>query len=234
MRFDAKNGQTIKPIEVQYSRSIGELPQLSWIGREFLGWRTTRGVKVTQNTFVYEDMDLVADWKLIQYSITYDCWLQSMYIPAEMKKTYTIVDREYVPPDLDYPGYIFNGWTPEKLPANSTGNWKFTASWYLDTFALSFDLNYETEEEPPEDIAITYKDPIGELPTVERRGYEFVGWAVEKDGQEFINSETEYDAPEDMTVYAIWKPIVYTIEYDLGGHGRLPLEFPVEYTIENQ
>lgn len=213
---------------------MGELPTLSWIGREFKGWKKPNGEYVTEFSPIYDDMVLTADWKLVQYAIEYDCLLQEAYIPESMKRTYTIEDREYIPPDLEFPGYVFNGWTPEKLPANSTGGWKFSASWYLDTFALSFDLNYETDEEPPEDIAITYKDPIGELPTVERRGYEFVGWAVEKDGWTFITSETEYFATEDMTVYAKWKPIVYSIEYDLGGHGKLPVEYPTEYTIESR
>ena len=45
------------------------------------------------------------------------------------KKSYTTADYGYIPPEPVKSGFRFIGWTPESIPAESTGNLTFTAEW---------------------------------------------------------------------------------------------------------
>lgn len=76
---------------------------------------------------------------------------------------------------------------------------------------ISFDLNYEDaalEPEAPEAIDVTYGQAVGELPTVEREGYNFLGWVY---GEETFSSSTIYAYDEDITLSAEWAVGVYSL-----------------------
>ena len=71
----------------------------------------------------------------------------------------------------------------------------------------------------------------GSLPTPTRAGYDFDGWYTQADGGDEITID---NIPlEDITVYAHWTPILYTITYDLAG-GALSggTTNPTQYTVE--
>ncbi len=60
------------------------------------------------------------------------------------------------------------------------------------------------------------------------RGHVFLGWSYERDSDDFI-SEKSIVPSEDTTIYAQWKPISYTIAYDVcGGTEEVPGQM-VEY-----
>lgn len=71
----------------------------------------------------------------------------------------------------------------------------------------------------------------GSLPTPTRAGYTCDGWYTQADGGDEITID---NMPlEDITVYAHWTPIPYTITYDLAG-GALSggTTNPTQYTVE--
>lgn len=68
----------------------------------------------------------------------------------------------------------------------------------------------------------------------QRKGYEFIGWSEDADGEAVYDDESVYKmgVNESYELYAIWSPIEYTITYDLDGGtaGKNTLD---KYTIEN-
>ena len=70
-----------------------------------------------------------------------------------------------------------------------------------------------------------------------KTGYEFVGWSLNKDGEQYFEpgSEMRYlGTEENVTLYAVWKPIEYQITYDFAGgnfNDDLPLS-KAEYGYE--
>ncbi|MBP3255397.1 MAG: InlB B-repeat-containing protein [Clostridia bacterium] len=76
---------------------------------------------------------------------------------------------------------------------------------------------------------INYNEKITNLDNPEKEGYEFNGWKKE-DGTEF-NPETPIT--NDTKILAEFKPITYTIAYELNG-GQVENENPKTYTIESE
>jgi len=61
---------------------------------------------------------------------------------------------------------------------------------------------------------VTNSEKYGALPTPTRSGYTFVSWNTSSDGTgETITSEAIVNLDSNQTLYAIWKPNTYTIEY---------------------
>ncbi len=99
------------------------------------------------------------------------------------------------------------------------------------TYTIKFDMNGGTTNKP-NDISctldeITTNNEKCKLPTISesRKGYTFNGWSSVKD--ESGEEGTHYDAGKQMTdklgeeneitLYAVWTPILYTITYNLDG-----------------
>ena len=68
----------------------------------------------------------------------------------------------------------------------------------------------------------------------EELGYEFIGWNTQQDGSgiSYLNGQSVNNLG-DITLYAQWTPIVYTIEYKLNG-GIVELSNPTTYTVETE
>ncbi len=69
---------------------------------------------------------------------------------------------------------------------------------------------------------------LPELPKLEEQGYIFLGWSYEENSNDFAKKDDE--VKKDITLYAIWEQITYSITYDANGHGTAPSK--VENTLE--
>ena len=127
-------------------------------------------------------------------------------------------------------GYDLTGWNPalpEKYPEKDT---EYTAVWIKEgNYSITYELNGGTNapENPAsynvETGTITLKDPV-------KTGYTFEGWY--KDGG-FTTKVTEITqgTTGNITLYAKWEPVSYTITYELNGGTNAP-ENPVSYNVE--
>ncbi|MBR1890633.1 MAG: InlB B-repeat-containing protein, partial [Clostridia bacterium] len=153
----------------------------------------------------------------INETITETTTLQAKY-ETEIELTYTLENED---------GYTFAGWTGDvtleagvyktvvgaeamEIIANATNN----------TFTISFMANNGTGT--MEDVDVTYNRSV-ELPNnlFTRVGYIFANvWNTESDGSgdEYENqAQFVYLLTDDLTLYAQWTAIKYSVEYDANG-----------------
>ena len=120
-------------------------------------------------------------------------------------------------------GYIFDGWYENdvKYTENAIINEDITlkAKWILkEEVTITFDSG---TGEKLEDKKLFKGDKVGTLPTLEREGYDFLGWY---DGNSKYNENIE--VANDVTLKAKWKEILVedkyiTITFDTNGGNKI-------------
>lgn len=195
-------------------------------GYKFIGWSDNGEIPVNSTG----DKVFTANWEIIGYKITY---VLNGGTNSELNKDYYNVENEEI--ILAAPtraGYTFNGWSDNgRIPAHSTGDKEFIASWTANQNTLKFNVNGGNGGEMPDVTLSTdeeYKLPKNALT---RYGYTFAGWSTKADGTVEFEDESVYTmgADSEVTLYAIWSPITYKITYELNG-GKA--ENITEYSIE--
>ena len=132
-----------------------------------------------------------------EYAIEYDLGGAQWADGFEPVTSYTIESQAIALPtadDLVKPGFTFQGWFDNNtfsgeavasIPAGSTGNKKFYASWSLDTYSIGYDLGGAQWAEGFEPLAsYNINSPETILPTAEdmvMEGYSFNGWFLSDD-----------------------------------------------------
>ena len=176
------NGGSCTPITipVTYNEEF-TLPDCVWKEHIFSGWYMG-DTKITSGICQFtEDITLVAEWNIIQYSITYT--LNGGTNADTNLTTYNYHDAFTLAVPTKK-GYTFLGWTfdgqdiPVKnvsVVAGTTGEKFYTANWQANTYTITFDANggigIPASDEVEFDTNVT-------LPTPTRVGYTFDGWFV--------------------------------------------------------
>lgn len=79
---------------------------------------------------------------------------------------------------------------------------------------------------PGKDAALT-----DEIPT--REGNTFLGWATEKNGDVVYTAGASYTADEDVTLYAVWDPMILTVTFaNYDGSVLKAVEYPYGSKVE--
>ena len=192
-----------------------------------------------------EDLTLYAQWKVISYTIEYDLDGGTLPEGKNNPNTYTIETETFTLNNPEREGYEFVGWRlnngePNKnvsILKGSSENKTFTAVWSdFDSFSIGYDSN---GGEGKVDTTYKYEGQTIKIASdisLVRSGYTFSHWNTKLDGTgKDYNVGDLYSDNNDLTLYAQWKVISYTIEYDLDG-GTLPegKNNPNTYTIETE
>ncbi len=206
--FDDGSAQFIKD-GVEYGTDLDEVlpnvPQKE--GHTFVGWNTADGEDFTMpETMPDAPIDAVAEWKVNEYTITFDSNGGSE-VPA---KTYEYDAKVVEPAAPTREGFVFKGWEPalpEKMPAHDiTVKAKWEAEPGVDTYEFTADANGGAFADGSTSITkeLAEGEAIGELPTPTRDGYEFTGWeGLPEDGKM---------PASDLKITATWKEVVPTPE----------------------
>ena len=109
-------------------------------------------------------------------------------------------------------GYTFTGWTPE-VAETVTAHATYTATWKVNSYLIHLDAR--GGKVSPENVTVTYGQPVGELPAATREGYDFVGW-FDLDGNEYT-ADTVYTVDDNITLSAKWTAKDYTVTLDPNG-----------------
>ena len=129
-------------------------------------------------------------------------------------------------------GYDLKGWNPalpEKYPEKNT---EYTAVWVKEgDYTITYvNVDGATNENPAsynvETETITLKDPA-------KPGYTFGGWYKTEDFTGNAVTEIVQGTTGDITLYAKWELVSYTITYELDSGTNAP-ENPAGYNVETE
>ena len=182
--FDTNGGSEIAPITQDYGTEITAPDNPTRKGYTFKGWD-----KEIPKTMPAENMTVKAQWKINQYTITFDTNGGSEIAPITQDYGTEIT----APDNPTRKGYTFKGWDkeiPETMPAE---NITVKAQWEINQYTITFDTNGGSEIAP---ITQDYGTEITAPDNPTRKGYTFKGW----------DKEIPKTMPaENITITARWK-----------------------------
>ena len=189
----------------------------------------------------YGKVELEAQWVANTYKVIYDGNGNTNTDVKMADSTFTYdVSSNLRANQYVRTGYDFKGWaessTGEKLyndtqsvinlTAEPNGTFTLYAYWELHVYTLTANPNDGELVEPlptgwTKDGDNAKKEinnftvAFGTLPTATRIGYRFEGWSTSSTGTIDKDSKLDQDNPQDMTIYAVWEVIPYTITLNL-------------------
>ena len=182
--FDTNGGSEIVPITQDYGTEITVPDNPTRKGYTFKGWD-----KEIPEAMPAENITVKAQWKINQYTITFDTNGGSEIAPITQD-----YGTEITAPDKPTrKGYTFKGWDkeiPETMPA---GNITVKAQWEINQYTITFDTNGGSEIDS---ITQDYGTAITAPADPTRKGYTFKGWDKEI---------PETMPAENITITARWK-----------------------------
>ena len=182
--FDTNGGSEIAPITQDYGTEITAPDNPTRKGYTFKGWD-----KEIPETMPAENITVKAQWKINQYTITFDTNGGSEIAPITQDYGTEIT----APDNPTRKGYTFKGWDkeiPETMPAE---NITVKAQWEINQYTIVFDTNGGSEIAP---ITQDYGTEITAPADPTRKGYTFKGWDKEI---------PETMPAENITITARWK-----------------------------
>ena len=182
--FDTNGGSEIAPITQDYGTEITAPDNPTRKGYTFKGWD-----KEIPETMPAENITVKAQWKINQYTITFDTNGGSEIAPITQDYGAEIT----APANPTRKGYTFKGWDkeiPETMPAE---NMTVKAQWEINQYTIAFDTNGGSEIAP---ITQDYGTEITAPDNPTRKGYTFKGWDREI---------PETMPAENITITARWK-----------------------------
>ena len=223
--FDSNGGSTSSPPSktVTYASAYGELAAVSRQGYEFAGWYTDAdaGTKVTDETTVasVQDHTLYAHWTAKPQTIIYNSNTGSGTMGVTTGDTDSSVALSAN--TFTKAGYSFGGWNTAANGSGTNYSDKQTidmpaggltlyAQW---TATVTFNGNGGGTPTPLSKPVI-YASTYGDLATVSRDGYAFLGWYTEAVGGTKVTSATTVPDVSDHTLYARWDAELQTITYN--------------------
>lgn len=217
----------------------------------FTGWNTkTDGTGISypdKSEFVSyngeegSELDLYAQWRLVDYTIDYD--LTGGTLTEPNPSTYTYETEDFTLQNPVREGYIFLGWTgsngnePEKevtIQKGSSGDRTYRANWKPEMKTITFDPAGGTWSDGKTgsiSIDAEYDSEITLPDMPVREHYIFVWW--QNSNEREYNPGHIYKVTKDETFQAAWNPVRYGISYDLAG-GRVEGTNPIAYTAETE
>ena len=226
--FDVAGGSAVDEAQVTFGEEFSlEVP--TRVGYTFVGWKTADGVAVTDGRGVgtgewgiAEDVVLTAAWSVNAYNIEYKN-MDGAVNAASNPSRYTIEDDDVVLGEPSRTGYKFVGWTADEageeavteIDTSACEDVVLWAQWEINTYTAIFVADDGTVEE----VEFTVEDDSLTEPVVPAK----VGYTGKWEDYDIV--------ADDITVEAVYTPIVYNITYgglEDGEHSNTE-----EYTIES-
>jgi len=235
-------------------------------GYDFAGWSTTADGEVAFMNmeevinFTAEKgkvVNLYAQWTPIEYTINY-VLNDTQEDPAVFEEVNpTVYNATMAAITLENPTrehYQFAGWYSDakfktkvtNIKAGSTGDKTFYAKWTANKYTINFDKNDEGATGTMKAMANLAYDKEYTLTKVgfAKKGYNFLGWATEKDGEVVFENLAKVEGLVEentgsITLYAVWEKATYNVTYNLNGGTNAegnPASYQVDtetFTLEN-
>ena len=242
--FAANNGtdaQTTQSVPEAIAAQLAA-NTFSYEGYRFSKWNTKAdgsGTDFAADAYVtlYADLTLYAQWTAVSYEIRYELNGGALADGVTNPANYTIESSAVTLNNPTKTGYTFVGWTGTGLtepsssvtiPAGSTGNREYTATWTALSYEIRYDLDggaladgvTNPEIYTIESGAITLNNPT-------KTGYTFAGWT----GTGLTSATQTVTIPAgstgDREYTATWRANRYTVAFSAnGGTGTMdPMSF---------
>ena len=212
----------------------------------FMGWSKTKkepsggnyaidyaaGASFTENA----NTTLYAVWKPRPFVIKYDANGGTGAPEDQTKEHGQSIKLHTTVPTRQ--GYAFQGWATSKSSstvayqagATYTADADVTlyAVWQIITYTITYNANGGTgapntqTKEYGKTVAISSTRPT-------KDGHVFQGWSTANDTTVEYQPEANYTANANVTLYAVWKIITYTISYDANGGSGAPQDQTKEW-----
>lgn len=210
------DGLTLLDEIYDYNSQI-ELPIIEKTGYSFIGWfsNVERTIEFDYVTMPNHDVRAFAKWQINHYSIAFE---------SNGGTTINTITGEYYskifePTQPTKIGHTFKGWFSDEnlenlfifntIPAE---NLTLYAKWETNEYTIAFNSISGTSVAS---IREKYNTPISEPEEPTRLGYTFAGWFTEATyNNEFV---FDYMPDENITLYAKWELIIYTIKFETDG-----------------
>lgn len=235
-------------VETKYiaENAIVNEPAITKTGYYIIKWNEENfdDVWYFDSNKVTKDVTLIADWKAIEYNISYNGNGGRTSLGKDVSdNSYHTYDEPHalLANQFNKIGYSFDKWKTtinnvdfyyddSEVISNLTSvnqNIVFYAQWK----PIEYQIKYDANQGQGDSFSITYKydeyKPLAKN-TFSRKGHSFAGWSLTADGEllygdeEIIVNLSEVDK-EEITFYAIWKPLSYNI--------RLIDDFETSYKV---
>jgi len=183
-------------------------------GNTFLGWDPD-----VPPTFPAEDLDVVAQWQVNSYNLTFD----ANGGEGGTGPTLTEFGAAITAPVVTRYGYTFVGWDPEVPATMPAADSTYTAQWQeLPKTTITFDTDGGNTIDP---ITGYIGSPVTAPADPTKEGNTFVSWAPEI---------PDTFPADDLTVVAQWQVNTYKLTFDAnggeGGTGPTDTAFGAEIT----
>ena len=227
--FDSDGGTAVTGQTVAYGGKVSEPAHPTKEGHTFLGW-TYNGETWTfeSDTMPAENIELVAQWKVNEYTVTFDPNGGELAGSATQSVTFGSKVSEPAQPTRE--GYTFAEWTyngaawdfeSNTMPA---GNITLIAKWTANSYKIVFHANDGSETTKEQSVTYDEKTAL-EGNTFTRNGYTFAGWATEENGAvAYLNGATVInlasESGAEVPLYAVWTANSYTVTFD-GNEGTV-------------
>lgn len=180
------NGGSLSGQRTKYTveSSTYTLPTPKRTGYEFTGWTGSNGNTASTSVTIYKgttgNKSYTANWKIINYTITYNKNGGSM---SGEKTSYNVTTANFTLPTPTRNGYNFNGWTGTGLSSatktvtvnkGSTGNRTYTAGWTPVSYSISYNLDGGSLNNQVKSYTIESNNITLGTPT--KTGCTFLGW----------------------------------------------------------
>lgn len=121
-------------------------------------------------------------------------------------------------------GYTFTGWYTDPTGGTKvdltthvfTANTSLFAQWTVESYTVTFDLNGLPISTPPSSQTVQYGDPVQE-PSIRTSTYKVHGWFTEPECTNQWDFDNNYMGARDMTLYAKWEKIIFSISFNPNG-----------------
>ncbi|UED80504.1 InlB B-repeat-containing protein [Lysinibacillus sp. CD3-6] len=220
VNFEVNGGSAVPSQSVAHGKKATVPTTPTKVGYTFEGWYTddegTEQYDFTNNV-ITANTTLYAKWEPVGYTVNFEVNGGSA-VPSQ---SVAHGKKATVPTTPTKVGYTFEGWYTDDEGTEQydftnnviTANTTLYAKWEPVGYTVNFEVNGGSAV-PNQTVAHGEKATVPPAPT--KAGYTFEGWYTDDEGTE------QYDFTNNVitantTLYAKWKPLKYTVSFEVGG-----------------